>query len=76
MAVYMTPPEIRAALTTIGWSARELGTRIGASPDYAAQMVRGTRPWPAALTPWLLTLALKHQNAPAPAWRTLGRRTK
>lgn len=67
--VTLTPPEIRAALAHIGWSARELGARIGAGADYAARLVNGKRGWPPELTPWLLALADAHRRATAPTWR-------
>jgi hypothetical protein len=70
----MTPAELHAALTAIGWSGRELAIRIGSHRNLPTAWLQGRTPIPPPIATWLNRLARLHQQNPPPSnWRTASR---
>lgn len=62
----MTPQELRASLTTLRWSQRDLAEEAGVDEKQVRRWMRGARV-PAPVTTYLRMLAQYHQRM-APAW--------
>lgn len=62
----MTPTQRRAALTTLGWSQRELARRLDYDEGMVRRWLRGASEPPPAIDAWLAQCA-----AIAATWRPL-----
>jgi hypothetical protein len=69
----MTPAELKAALTAIGWSGRELSIRADCHRNLPVRWLHGSIPVPLSIAAWLNRLARFHEQHPAPEWRTIQR---
>jgi len=66
----MTGEQFSAALATIGWSARQLVTRLGCDTNLATRWSRDQAPVPPSIARWLSRLAAAHAAQPVPQdWR-------
>ena len=65
----MTPDTLRAALGAIGWSGRELASRLGCDHKLCVAWLAGRRPIPAPIATWISRLARAHERLPPPDWR-------
>ena len=63
----MTPADLSAALTALGWSQRELARQLGCAESSVRQWLTGKSRMRPALAAWLLDLARYHAEHPAPS---------
>ena len=62
----MTPCNLSAALTALGWSQRELARQLGVAESSVRQWMTGKSRMREELAAWLLDLARYHVGHPAP----------
>ena len=62
----MTPADLSAALTALGWSQRELARQLGCAESSVRQWLTGKARMRADLAAWVLDLARYHVGHPAP----------
>jgi transcriptional regulator with XRE-family HTH domain len=62
----MTPVAYRAALVTLGWSQRELASRLGVSHNTTYRYAKGERQIPPGIALWLESLARLVASHPPP----------
>lgn len=66
----VTPARFIECREIIGWTRRQLATRLGCSENTLRQMEAEKQAIPKALAQWLERLARAHERNPAPVWRT------
>ena len=69
----MTPDRLRECLDSLYWSQRLLARILGVDESLVRKWARGARPIPAAIGPWLESLAAVHAAWPAPVGWDAGR---